>query len=221
MPTTYTVDIRNLSYAELWRLAPGLAFLFAAPHRLFGIPRKVSAVVSRIDSITLVTETEVPADVAALMRQSIQDWKALGFSTAFFYTIPPARQGQRSFAAALLSADGQLVAQVMFAEVSIKGMKRHELVTNCFALLSDGSFVGATSERRRFNRPPDFKAAYLPGRPPPALYERCLQEIGNAERTYPVPQSPEGLKDLIVRINNRHVDYQVSRGVYVPVDAAV
>ena len=219
MPTTYKVDIRNLTYAELWRLAPGLAFLFAAPHKLFGIPRKLGARASRLDTITLVAEADVPADVAALMRQSIQDWKALGFSMAFFYTIPAARQGQRSCAAALLSADGGTVAQVMFVEVCIQGITRRELVTNCFSLLADGTLVGATTEKSRIQPPPQFKAVRLPGRSPSALYERARKELELAKATYAVSQTPESLKDLIVDINHKHVDYQVSRGVYVPVDA--
>lgn len=221
MPKTYTVDIRNFTFSELWRLAPGLGFFFAAGHKLLGIPRKIGATVTRLDELLLVSEAELPADVAASMNQTIQAWKVLGFDLVFFYTLPFLQPGRRSFAAAFLSADGLSVAQAMFAEVTLNGITRRELVTHCFFSMADGTFLGATTERKRMNSAPGFKAVHLKGGSPSTLYARGLEEVRKADRTYPMRQDSEALKGLIVKLNNAHVDFQVSRGVYVPVDAAV
>jgi hypothetical protein len=217
--STYTVDIRRFTYAELWRIAPGLGFLLAAGHKLLGIPRTMGATVIRLDDLPLVSESELPADVASLMGPLLGAWQALGFRPAFYYTLPFLQPGRRSYAAALLSDDALAVAQVMFAEVTIGGLTRRETVANCFCAMADGTYRGATTERKRMIPAPGFEAVHLPGATPKSLYESCLREVRAAERTHPVPQSPEGLKGLIVRLNNAHVDFQASRGVYVPMDA--
>ena len=221
MATTYAVDIRRLSYPEPWRIARGGGFLVAAGHKLLGIPRNLATRVTRLDSLTRVAEGDVPPDVRGLVGQSIAEWQALGFALCFYYTIPAVRPGNRSLAAALLSADGAMVAQVLFVEVSLQGITRREVALNCFIPMSDGSVLGTTTERRRFNPPPGFRAVRLPGRPPAELYKRALREVRGAAGSYPVAQTPQNLPDLIVGINQKHVDYQVSRGVYVPVDAGL
>ena len=220
MNQTYAVDIRNFSYSELWRLAPGLSFLLAARHRLFGIPRRISATVTRLDGLTILKEGDVPGDVTAALDPMVKAWESLGFQAVFRYTVPSIGPGRRSFAAALLSLDGRIVAQVMFVEVSLRGITRRQLVTSCYGFMADGTYVGATSERKRFNPPPQFKGVYLPGAQPQALCEACLRQLGKAVQTYPVVQTTETLEALIVKVNNAHVDFQVSRGVYVPVELA-
>lgn len=216
MPQVFSVDIRKLTYRELWRLAPGFSFLVAAFFKAFGIPLAMGARVASLDALTTLSDSEIPADVAGRMNPLLWEWTRLGFQLAFYYTLPPAGEGQRAFAAALLSADGLTVGQVMFAQTTTSGMALTELVANCFSVLTDGTFFGVSSERKRMNPPPEVHGLNLPGKRPGALYARHQRELARMQRTFPVPQSPAGLGALLLRMNNRHIEFQASRGVYTP-----
>lgn len=216
MPQAFTVDIRKLTYGELWRLAPGLPFLVAAFFKASNIPLKMGANVACVDALATLSESEIPGDVAGRMDPLLWEWTRLGFQLAFYYTLPPAAEGQRAFAAALLSADALTVGQVLFAETSASGTVVRELVANCFSVMTDGTFFGVSSERKRMNPPPEVRGVNLPGKPPGVLYDRHRRELARMERSFPVPQSPAGLGALLLRMNNRHVEFQASRGVYTP-----
>lgn len=216
MTKTYGVDIRKLTYAELWRMAPGASFLVAAWSKACGVPLKMEARICSIDALSLYEEPQIPTDVAGPLGGLVRQWRELGFQPALYYGIPFPNPHQRNFAAALLSPDTLTCGQAFFAETTVAARTRSELQANCFSAMTDGTFVGVSSEKKRMNSPPEFRGANLPGHPPRDLYERHRRELARLHRSFPVPQSAQSLNALILRLNNRHIEFQAARGVYVP-----
>lgn len=215
----YKVDIRRLDYAELWRISPGGGFLVGAFMKAFGLPLKVSTVIPYVDEITVLKPEEVPEDVRAILAAPLAAWTALGFTLALYYTVPIKGVGTRSFAAVLLDTAGTTIGQVLFAEKTGGLSTILEVISQCLSQFEDGTVMGATSARKRFNPPPEYDGVNLPGAPPEVLLRRHLVRVQAGRHGRPVTQTRDGLRAFITRLNNRHVEFMAMRGVYTVVDA--
>jgi hypothetical protein len=212
----YQVDIRNLTYAELWRISPGAGFLVAAFHKTLHIPLPVGTRVAELDGLDVLGPGGVPEDVASLTARYVEEWESLGFKRAFDYTVPPVSSGMRGYATALLSADATTLAEVVFVEKAAGVILRRELASWCMSCFPDGRRVGATSLRRRMNGPSQFEMTYLTGRPPADLY--TLHQhlmMADTRRGIPTALDPGIAQRLIVENNNLSVANMAKRGVYV------
>src|SRR5205807_4534144 len=85
--------------------------------------------------------------------------------------------------------------------------------------LQDGTFLSTTDHPPRFNKPPEFRAFRFRGAPPAELARRH-QEALAASDSPPVPiPDEEAAKKLIVASKRINFDWNVRRGVWVPLTA--
>ena len=215
----YKVDTRHLTYAELWRISPGLGFVVGAILKTLMIPLKVSTIVPHVDEITLVDPGALDEDIRLALSAPASGWTGLGFRPAFHFTVPFQGSGMRSAAEVFLSGDECTVAQVAFVEKTNGIVTRREVVSFCFSRFDDGTFMGVSSARKRFNSPPEFDSRSLPGGSPAQLYESHGRRLQEGRHGRPARMTQDGLKALITLLNNRHVEYMARRGVYVPVES--
>jgi hypothetical protein len=216
MITYYRVDIRRLSWGELWRITRGPGFLVALFCKAFNLHLKMGTRIPRIDDLILIDTAGLNEDMRKAFEGPLSQWKALGFREAFIYTVPVLSQGLRGAAAALLSADGLTAAQVMFAEKRTAELVRREVFSQCLSFLSDGSVAGVGSGRPRMESVPGFHWTYRTGAAPELLVRVLGEMLQDPTGPRPQPLDVAGLRTLLVRISNRAVDFQVERGVYVP-----
>ena len=215
----YKIDTRRLKFAELWRISPGLGFLVGAAMKCLQIPLRVGMLVPWLDGLAVVTRGSLPADVSQALDPVAGQWNALGFERVFDYTVDLRNPRNRAFASALLAKDGRALAQVMFAEVTTDQGVRRKVETNCLSRFEDGSWCGVSSGRKQMDGPPEFFAAYLPGRPPGELYALLQRAVSASSAGTPRVWRAQEVEALIVGINNRAVEFNVQRGVYVPAEA--
>ena len=215
----YRVDTRRLRFGELWRISPGPGFVVGAAMKLLGIPLRVSTLVPWLDGLTVLKPGEVPPEVGQTLDAVAEQWRALGFRRVLDYTVDMRDPGSRAFAAALLSGDGRILAQVMFVEARTAQGVRRKVETNCLVRFEDGSWCGVSSGRKQMDGPPEFFTAHLPGRPPQELYALLLRAVAASSSGPPRAWRAEEVEALIVGINNRAVEFNVQRGVYVPAEA--
>ncbi len=215
----YKVDIRRLDYAELWRISPGLGFVIAAFMKAFGIRLKVDTVIPYVNEITVLKPEEVPGDVRTLFAAPLATWESLGFRLAFHFTVPIQGEGTRSYATALLDQPGTTVAQALYVEKKTDLSTRREGVSLCLSSFEDGTVMGVSSARKRFNTPPEYDSVSMPGAPPEALLRRHLRRVESCTHGRPVAFTADTLKAFVTRLNNRHVEFMAMRGVYTVVDA--
>jgi hypothetical protein len=211
----YQVDIRNLTYAELWRISPGAGFLVAAFYKTLRIPLPMRTRVPELDGLDLLGPGGIPDDVASLMAPHVREWESLGFGRVFDYTIPPVSSGMRSYASVLLSPNALTLAEVVFVEKAAGGILRRELASWCLSCFQDGRRLGATSLRRRMNGPRQFEMTYLTGRPPADLYAQHQHLIAGSGYEVPLALDTGAAQRVIVENNNLSVALMVKRGVYV------
>lgn len=215
----YRVDTRRLRFGELWRITPGPGFVVGAAMKLLGIPLRVGTCVPWVDRLDVLPENGMPPDVAGAVGPVASQWAALGFQRVLDYTVDMRDPGSRAFASALLAPDGRALAQVMFVEVHRGQVVRRRVETNCLCRFEDGGWCGASSGRKQMDGPPEFFTAHLPGRPPQELYALLQRAVAASSSGTPRAWRAEEVEALIVGISNRAVEFNVQRGVYVPVEA--
>jgi hypothetical protein len=218
MQTFYGVDTRRLGFGELWRISPGVGFLVGAAMKVLGIRLKMDTAVPWLDGVERLEEDGLPPDVRQSFATPTSEWQALGFTPALCYTIPMRGSGHRSFARVHLSPDGTVVAQTFFAEKRTGAVLRRQLVWNCVSSFADGSLRGASSSRKMLEAPPEYHMTNMPGAHPDVLYRRHQHDLAVSPAGPPLRLAASGLEDFIVRVSNRAVDFNVRRGVYVPLE---
>lgn len=212
----YKTDIRKLTFAELWRISPGAGFLVAAFHKLSGKALPMATRAPLLDSLDILPDDGLPADVLAAMSGAIGAWEVLGFSRSFVYTAPPASPGMRGFATVLLSADGLTLAEVVFVEIVRPVISRREMPTWCMSCLTGNRRLVASSGRRRFNSPPGVDALYLTGYPAESLYAAHRARLDTLRGEMPERLDRNGAARAILENSVRMTETMAARGVYIP-----
>ncbi len=212
----YSVDVRNLRYAELWRIAPGAGFLVAAVLKTLRVPLKMDAGVTMVEALTRPDRVAVDGEILEALDREEASFHRAGFRRLFYYTVPLRGAGQRACAAALLSSDGLTLGQTLFAEKRTPQRTVRRVQSNCLSRMGDGGFLGVSSGRRRMDPPPEFHGENLPGRSPEALYARHRERLSAYDRARPVALRESEVERFIVEIENRVVRFHANRGVYVP-----
>jgi hypothetical protein len=215
MSEFFKVDIRRLSFAELWRISPGFGFIVAALHKLTNLPFPTSTRVPRSLPFNRLEPGSIDADMRRILDESIAAWTALGFESQFLYTTLPPAPGSRAAAAALRSQDGRVLAQTMFVEKQTAIARRYAVIHLCQSRLSDKTILNTSSSRRRMNPPPEFIGLHLPGQSLPYTHKRHVRALQDPRCPASVPFAPEEIENFLVWATNRATEYNVARGVYV------
>lgn len=212
----YAVDLRNLRYAELWRIAPGLTFLIAAACKLFRIPLAIDTRICTLSSVERVDPFSLEGEIRSILDPLIEAWRAEGFEAPFWYTIPMKGEGHRSVACAMRSVDGSSLAQCLFVEKKMAGATNREVQSHVVSTMGDGTFTGVSSGKRQMDLPPEFDGESLPGKSPQALMSRHRERL-HQHRSAATSLRTQDLERLIVDLHNRAVRFHAERDVYVPV----
>jgi hypothetical protein len=213
MTTYYTLDSRKLSYAEFWRITRKPAsFLVAAIAKVLGAKINFKSTVARVDALTILQVADVPEHVRNALAGILSQCQAQGLQLQFWYTVPPVRQDAEGYGAAMLSSDGTIVANVLFARVGAT----QRTVFGFTSLQSGGRLIATSGEPKRFNTPPQLNGEHMPGSAFDAVLARHRQRITDrgGDGVLRVPASD--VASVILALNNLHIDYQIQRGVYVP-----
>jgi len=212
----YSIDIRRLRYGELWRISPGKGFFVGALYKTLGIPLKMDAGVTRVESLTRLDRVSVPGEILQALDGEADGFHRAGFRAAFYYTVPLRGAGQRACAVALLSGNGLTLGQSLYVEKATPARTIRRLQSNCLSRMGDGMFLGVSAGAKRLDSPPEFLGENRPGWSPEALYRRHLERVAAYDRARPVVLEEADLERFIVDLENRAVRFHAERGVYVP-----
>lgn len=210
----YAVDIRNLRFAELWRIAPGLAFLIAAVCKVLRIPIAVDTRVCMLSGVEKLDSFSLDSDVRGFLDPLVEAWRTEGFEAPFWYTIPMKGEGQRSVGCAMRSLDGASVAQCFFAEKRMPEFTKREVQSNVASAMGDGTFTGVTSGKRQMDHPHEFDGESLPGKEPGILMSRHRERLSQ-HRGSALTIRQGDVERFVVDLHNRAVRFHAERGVYV------
>jgi hypothetical protein len=214
----YKVDSTKRTYAEYWRLAPSLSgFLYAALHKLLRAQLPHTFGIRRPEALNRHIESDLPSPARERLAPVIAKCEELHL-TFQFYSSVDAMIGSRlmAYSAAMLHLDGSTWATA----ITVLGRNKARPATFCcFSLLYDGRYVVTSDHAWKLNPHPGDIVEYLVGAQPEAISTRHSERITEPGHR-PICIRPEELTRTILTREQRHVDHQVERGVYVPMTDA-
>ena len=221
MPTKYyRVHGGKVSFAEYWRMSPNtLTFGIAAIAKLFGgLPMNFS--IPRPSELHVVDWDDVPKAARKAMRTPIEELESAGLMFQFCHQLPVLERTRLGIGVVLLSPDGKTFATVNHAADANANLK--ETQVSCVSRFVDEGFGCTTSAKKQFKPiPEDITFRHL-DMPADELYERHLdylagwEDDGRKVRRF----NSETVHDVMLEGEQRHVDFHVERGVYVPMTKA-
>jgi hypothetical protein len=219
MSVYYKVDSRKRTYAEHWRIQwPNLeAFLVAAFCKLLGIRQRHTFGMRRPESLDLHEPSAVPRLVRDRLADIIRECDDLDLPFQFYSSVDVMIGSRvKAYTAAMLHPQGLCWATAI--AVLVRGKNGEEVRPvrfNCFSRLPDDRYVVTSAHEWRITPHPDDLLEHLVGAWPDAVVARHLVRIEEpALRPLAVRQGE--LDQVILTREQRHVDYQVERGVFVP-----
>jgi hypothetical protein len=213
----YRPDSSRYTLRELRHVMPSfLAFLRAAiGRRLLGRRHGTRIIIPRVDQIDRVGEEAVPGPLQPGLAEKTVAYQAEGWRRLFVYRWP-LRGPLEAYGAAFLAADGRAAGVAVGNVVSNPLAPRvPRWVCAVASRLTDGRCWKTCDYPPMLVQPPEFAVEYLPGQPVAVLVGRQYQKLaGIGEQVERLGEGDVG--PFIVADNNREVDFQASRGVYVP-----
>jgi hypothetical protein len=214
----YTVDSTKRTYGEHWRIqSPNLQrFLVAAFCKLLGIRQRHRFAIRRPDALNIHATPDIPRLVRQELAGKVTACEDLGLAFQFYGSVD-ATIGTRAkaYLAALLDEDRQSWASVLTALIwGTHADRVQPAKLSCFSLLPDGTYLVTTDHVWKLVPHPGDLVEYVVDAPEAvvAAHRRRLSGLNSA----PVIMREEALADAILAREQRHVDRQVQRGVYVP-----
>jgi len=215
MTTFYRVDGAKLTYAEYWRMSPGvMAFAIASGMKFFGFPFQFRFAIPRPDRLFLVNLDELPGPARRAMGRAIRSAEDEGLRLVFCHRLAvpePDRVG-----AAALMLDPRNVSGLMI----IYGQQNRvqQLQVACLSRFPDGTYATTTTMKKTMEPMPDQDIERYPGEDAGGLYRRHVEHVQRmAERgMIPIPFDPNRLEQFVLEREVQYVDFHAHRGVFVP-----
>ena len=214
MTQWYKRNSLKLTYAEYWRVAPNLRrFLYVSYLKATGRPLDFKHGLSKLDHLIRCDISDFGSN-ASKVNDFLGEASAHGFQFQFCYTIPQIGMVS-SCSVAMLSEDGRIVAQPMFAQANHGQVPRVDVLFNCISRREDGNIVCTTDQPRKFNSAPFYDTQRLVGGTPKEIIALHRKRL-NAYKFPILPIAKSELEPYIVSINNKVIDYWIDCGLAVP-----
>jgi hypothetical protein len=213
----YKVDSRKRTFAEIWRIHRRNlgGFLIAAVCKVLGIQQSYSFGIRRPESLRLHEPSDVPRSVRDLLAPTVRACEELDLAFRFYATTDAVvGSAVKVYMAALLHTEGLIWANAM-ATLFHRTQQVRLAGFNCMSRLPDGRFLATSDHVWKLTPHPGDLAEFLSGAAPDAVLARHYQRT-EAPGVSPLPVREDELAGILLAREQRHVDYAVERGVYVP-----
>ena len=150
----YKTDSRKISFREYWNISSGCGFIAAWLCKIFGIPLKLTDGIPELVSFRerVVEARLVPSEIAAKLNSGIIDLQMLGFDQFWFYTSKDSLIGGLAYGVQALHSSYKTIGKIIFASYRARESSLLAFVSE----LTDGTFLGTTNNKQRFNNPPGY-----------------------------------------------------------------
>jgi hypothetical protein len=217
----FRTDTTRLTFGELWRISSRFpVFLAACVQKVLGLRAPVTWAILHDDAVTVLPAEEVPARAMRALAPAVDAFQRLGARLAFYQTVP-ASENLEGYGAVLLPAEQNAVAVVAWSRARIAGPgKEGPTVCALASRLHDDTFLSTSNRGSRFNKPPGFKVVHWPGAAPEELSRRHREALAESGSWALPVRHAEGAKEMLREMKRRNFEWNVSRGVYVPLTDA-
>ncbi|MEI6234030.1 MAG: hypothetical protein WCT04_13325 [Planctomycetota bacterium] len=214
MTQWYKLDSLKLTYAEYWRFSKSLQnFLDIIFLKWIGKRIDFKQARPKLDGLIRCDVSEF-GEKASMVKELISDTEMCGFRFQFCYKTQSLGISQVC-SATLLSDDGLILAQVNFCRTQLGAITNTILSFNCVSRRKDNGTLCTIDQPKLFDLPPWDERRHMIGAQPKQIIERHRSWIRTASHEI-VPTAKEELEDLLVEFENRHLDFYITRGLFVP-----
>jgi hypothetical protein len=213
-PRYYKTEATRLSYGEVWRWGNPMTFVLFAVRKLLGWRMTGPLLVPAAVGIEHLEGKGIPASLRSSLQSTIDEAEMAGFEFLFFYSVPTVGPST-GLAAALLSEDRRAVALATVARTP----PIQDIGIGLLTKLMNGRYLATGSGGHRLKPPPVVDGMSLPGRRAFEIIAAHMARIRKRENDV-VPLAASEVESLIEELQRLQLDYNVSRGVYVPASEA-
>jgi hypothetical protein len=215
----FRTDTSRLTFRELWHIASSWpAFLSGCANKVLGLRVPARWAVLHEEAIRVLPADEVPGPALRVLGPLVEDFEEEGARLVFYHTVPATRN-LAGCAAVLLPPGQDALIVITWVRTRVAGPGRLHCGCQVASLLQDGTFLCTTSERRRFNLPPGFQVLRRRGATPWELLRLHRRALAAAASPPTLIRDAEQAKEVLVEAKRRKFDWQVRRGVWVPLGA--
>lgn len=204
----------RLTLTECWCLARSWTKLFKllAWKPLGGYPFRFS--IPRQDRLNVVDPDAFPAGLRDRFLDLVAAVEKIGFQQVFVHRLDVLERSRVSAGAVLLDSTGTIIGTVAFTQANRSAGAEGSLTTH----FTDGTAAVTTTARRRYRQQPHRLVRRHPGTPPAVLLGRHREYVADWERAGKVPRpfTRKQLPAVILEAQQRYVDFQFARGLFVP-----
>jgi hypothetical protein len=212
MTEYYRLNGQALTYAEYWRMSPGVfAFAVAALLKLLHCPLRFTFSIPRLEALTFLEPADIPEWVRDRWQEAVEVCQDEGLRLQFCYTTPVLERGRAAYAGSFLHPEGHVAA----AAIAVRHARRTQVAFSCLTRLPGGRWLITSDQPAKMEPHPDDVIVRLVGADPDDVLDRHLEEVRALERP-PLRIDPGEWPRLVLEREQRHVDFHIVRGVYVP-----
>ncbi|MEO6811756.1 MAG: hypothetical protein ABI353_21815 [Isosphaeraceae bacterium] len=217
----YRIISTRVSLGEYRRLAAGLvSFLIVAFFRVFRVPAPFFFPFgfTRPRRLDLIEFDHLPPHIRNHWEGPLAEFEALGLHPAFAYSLPVTGSLKEAFAIILRADDGRLHGSLSYLRNQVGANTKEVVAATASSRLTDGQRVATSNARPFLNPPPEYQVRHLTGFSVKEVLSSHLEWVASMDRT-PEPIAEDELPDAIIRSEQRHIDFQIERGVLAPMTA--
>jgi hypothetical protein len=168
------------------------------------------------DSINILKAEELPGPCLNALNPLVEELEQGGARMAFYQQVRTVGNLE-GYAAVLLGPENNAFIVVAWTRVWISRPGKETCACVVTSQLPDGTYFSTTNRPPTFNLPPEFKVVRWRGATPSELAQRHQQALAQSE-VFPVSiPTAEIAKQVLLAERRRFYDWNVERGVYVPV----
>ncbi len=219
--TFYKIHLPALSYAECWKVAKNpVEFLIAATLKTIGVsftPQLASTFPHRL---IRVTPDSLDPVLARLLETRLEEARAIGIDDGIWYTCP-AIGAASIVGSAFRLPDGCGALVIVAVHLTHNGITTDNRSRASFVTeLANGRAIATSPEKPDLTPPPTVECEYMPRATLSVAFDRHRDRLSLTDERIVKIISEDDIEDFCIRNEKANCDYNVERGVFVPVTAA-
>lgn len=217
----YRIVSTRVSLGEYWRLSPGLvSFLILAFFRILRVPTPFFFPFgfTRPRRLDLVEFDHLPSHVRNHWEGPLAEFEAGGLRPVFAYSLPVLGSLKDAYAIILRADDGRLHGSLSYLRNQVGTTTKEVVAATASSRLPDGRRVATSNARPFLNPPPEYQVRHLTSLSAREVLTKHLEWLASSGWT-PEPIAEADLPGAIIHNEQRHIDFQVERGVLAPMAA--
>lgn len=219
--TFYKVHLPALSYTECRNATKNpFEFLIAAALKTIGISIRPPIASACPENLIRVAPDSIAPVLTRLMKPQLEQARAMGIEDGIWYTNPTI--GAVSVVgSAFRLADGGGVLLIAAVHITQNGITTDKKCQASFLTeLSSGRIIATTAAKPELDAPPHIESEYLPRATLADAFDRHRERLSMESEQIARINSEDDIEAFVLRNERAIYDFNVQRGVFVPVTAA-